>query len=329
MIVKLVLFDNWSTGVMIDEERLVDVSATVRQVARVEPAEVRALRPFFQPWIPSWEPMIAAWSLIKPAVEALVDRALAGTEASIVVRTIDSVTLLPPLPSARTRIFAMATNFADHSARALSLIRGVPVTEEEILREAAENLPSGFVVLPDTIVGSGASVTPPPGHHMFDYEAEVAVVLSCPGEDEAVAVWGYTAWNDLSVRDKYFPGGPRIDTAPLVWPLQKNFATGNAAGPWMVVGDETDVQNLQMRTYVNGDKRQDASTADMIYSFETIHRHLSAYFSLRTGDMLVSGTPMGVAMESGPEGPYLRPGDVVEVEVGAQGTRLRNVVGRF
>lgn len=93
-------------------------------------------------------------------------------------------------------------------------------------------------------------------------------------------LWGYTAWNDISVRDKYFQSGRKLDSGPLVWALQKNGATGNAAGPWTVVEDDIDVQDLAIRTFVSDEKRQDSTTANLLHSFQRTYDHLSSYFGL-------------------------------------------------
>jgi 2-keto-4-pentenoate hydratase/2-oxohepta-3-ene-1,7-dioic acid hydratase in catechol pathway len=323
---KLVRFANWSTGIVMGD-LILDVSATVQRPHVRSGAAVSVLAPYFGPGATDWAPMISAWSVVGPALQELVDVARGSTAKNVVARPLSDVTLLPPLPSPHSRVFAMAANFADHAARALSVIRRTTVTEEDVLRDAKNSLPSGFMVIPGTVVGQDAVIVPPKGHRLLDYEVEAAIVLAVVGED--VRVWGYTAWNDISVRDKYFDGGPPIDAGPLVWALQKNFASGNAAGPWMVVEDDIDPANLGLRTSVNGEQRQQGSTSDMIYSFTETIAHLSSFFPLQSGDTLVSGTPAGTAVEDGIGGRYLRPGDVIEIEVGSAGTILRNVVGSF
>ena len=319
---RILRFGNWSTGLLLGEDRVLDVSATAQRMATGAPPVVQTIQPFFAPHAVDWAPMIAAWPLVRPALEQLIEDAAVGNP-SVIVRDLDGLSLLPPLPSPTPRIFAMAANFADHASRALSVIRGKPITEEQVLVEMRKALPSGFTVIPGTITGQNGVVTAPPGHRMLDYEVEAAVVLT--RRDGEVGYWGYTAWNDLSVRDQYFPGGPPIDAGPLVWALQKNFATGNAAGPWVVVEDNFDPGNLELRTWVNGDQRQEGSTADMIHSFAATVEHLSNYLSLGPGDMITSGTPAGAALEDGPEGRYLEPGDVVEIQVGSGGV-LRTTV---
>ena len=186
--------------------------------------------------------------------------------------------------------------------------------------------PWGFYVIPGTTVGPGDDVSPPAGTQHFDYEGEVGVVLSGekPGPDGEVAIWGYTAWNDFSIRDAAF-GKSKVDHGPLTWSLQKNFDSANAAGPWMVVDAATDYASMPITCSVNGELRQQGNTRDMKHTYGQIASHIAEYLSLRPGDMILSGTPAGTAMEGGPEGRFLADGDVCEVEAGDAGV-LRNRV---
>lgn len=218
------------------------------------------------------------------------------------------VTLEPPLPSAAPRIFAMGGNFPMHVA-----------DTERKLDVTVPDWPWGFYVIPGTIVGDGATVTPPRGTQKLDYEAEVAVVL-----DDDGGVWGWTGWNDFSMRDPAF-GLAEVDRGPLTWSLQKNFATANACGPWLVV-DALPADGLRIVCRVNGEVRQDGNTRDMKHDFAAIVDHIGAYLPLAAGDMIVSGTPAGTAMEGGPDGAFLNDGDVVEVEVDGAGTLTNRVV---
>jgi 2-keto-4-pentenoate hydratase/2-oxohepta-3-ene-1,7-dioic acid hydratase in catechol pathway len=326
--VKFVRFGNWSTGVVLPNGLVLDLTASVHTSAAHRGAGTGILRSVLSTGDFSWDPLITLWPTVKPAVEELVAQAVIGVDG-LVVHELDRLQLLPPLSSPRARVFAMAANFADHASRAFTIMRGSAVSEQDAAEEILANLPAGFVVIPGTVVGHDAVIVPPPGQSKLDYEVEAAIVLAPPTPSGQLQAWGYTAWNDISVRDKIFGVGSRIDQGPLIWTLQKNWKTGNAAGPWVVVEDDIDVQQLSLRTFVNGQMRQDSSTAKMLNSFQSAFDLLSAFVGLGAGDMLVSGTPHGVALESGVDGPYLKPGDVVEVEVGDESTRLRNVVGEF
>ncbi|MDT2003848.1 fumarylacetoacetate hydrolase family protein [Rhodococcus opacus] len=145
---------------------------------------------------------------------------------------------------------------------------------------------------------------------------------------ETPRVWGVVAVDDVSVRDPYFASGaPRIDEGPLTWVLQKNFRGGTACGPWVVVDEDLDENDLDIQTRVNGVLRQSGSTSEMVYSFADVVDHLHGFIPLRAGDIIASGTPEGTAFEEGADGPFLVDGDEVVVEVEGVGY-LRNVVGK-
>jgi 2-keto-4-pentenoate hydratase/2-oxohepta-3-ene-1,7-dioic acid hydratase in catechol pathway len=168
-------------------------------------------------------------------------------------------------------------------------------------------------VLPDTVVGPNAPVSPPAGIQKYDYESEVAVILKSGGRGlrpNDVAVWGYTAWNDLSIRDGRLGIGPPLHRGAFSWAIEKNFDTGNSCGPWIVV-----------------DEPQDWSTTELMYSFGETASFISNYLRLATGDLICSGTGHGTAAEFGRDGDrWLKPGDRVEVEVEGVGVLRNDVV---
>jgi 2-keto-4-pentenoate hydratase/2-oxohepta-3-ene-1,7-dioic acid hydratase in catechol pathway len=299
---KLIRYDDWRTGIMVGTSRFVDATDIVGSS--------------------SWLPMIDDWVVVRPDFERRAQDAPAGE--------LSDVTIRPAVVSPHARVFALGSNFADHGAAAKSVILKREVTEAEVLAERTANLPPwGFLVVPETIVGDGYTVIPPRGATMLDYEVEVCAVLGAGGrylDSDAVKLWGFTAWNDLGLRDHYFGKGTPIDRGILSWNLQKNFMGSNACGPWMVVDEEYDVGNLRMTTRVNGELRQSSSTSKMMWSFADTAAHLSEYLELVPGDALVSGTPAGTAIESGEDGPFLREGDRVEVEIEGVGV-LTTMVG--
>jgi 2-keto-4-pentenoate hydratase/2-oxohepta-3-ene-1,7-dioic acid hydratase in catechol pathway len=210
------------------------------------------------------------------------------------------------------RIFAMGGNFPMHTTEMTKKMQLPPSLTDP------DAPPWGFYVIPGTIVGHEDTVTPPAGTRFFDYEAEIAVVL---GDDGKAA--GYTGWSDFSIRDPAFKMS-LTDHGPLTWSLQKNFATGNACGPRLV--KTNDVSDVRIVCRVNGEERQNDTTAAMKFSVDDIVAHITEYLPLRAGDVIVCGTPGGTAMEYGPDSDrWLQDGDVVEVEVGEAGV-LRNTV---
>ena len=141
-----------------------------------------------------------------------------------------------------------------------------------------------------------------------------------PKSADDFKAWAIGPWNDLSIRDPHFGIGPAIDRGVLMWVLQKNFETGNSFGPWIEVSDDIDLGDIDLCTTVNGEIRQKGTTSNLIYTFGELAEHLSRYITLRPGDIITSGTPLGTAIEAGSPDAFLKPGDVVEVSVTGVGT---------
>ena len=136
-------------------------------------------------------------------------------------------------------------------------------------------------------------------------------------EDALDYVLGYVTSNDISVRD--------LQTRPSQWLLGKTLDNFLPVGPYLVTADEVgDPQHLAIKTWVNGDLRQNSNTGDMIFPVAEIISYISRYFTLEPGDLIVTGTPEGVAMGR-EDKPWLVPGDEVVVEVENLGT-LKNVM---
>jgi 2-keto-4-pentenoate hydratase/2-oxohepta-3-ene-1,7-dioic acid hydratase in catechol pathway len=273
------------------------------------------------PGVGGWASLISGWKEARDELRAL-EGGGAGTPLA-------EVTLEPPLPEPAARIFAMGGNFPMHVADTVDkLAMKIPDSVKSGSKE--DTPPWGFYVIPGTIVGPESDVTPPRDTQKLDYEAEVGVVLSgaAPDGDGGLPIWGYTAWNDFSIRDPAF-GLSKVDHGPLTWSLQKNFATANACGPCMIVDEPIPADGLRIICRVNGEIRQDGNTVDMKYGFDEIAAHIGEYLPLGPGDMILSGTPAGTGMEGGQAGPFLADGDVTEVEVDGTGIlRNRVVLGR-
>lgn len=194
------------------------------------------------------------------------------------------------------------------------------------VKEAKNDLPEAPMVFNKALTSiSGARDDIPlyPGSHALDYEGELALVIGKPTHriDESVAlehVAGYCICNDVSERDWQFKRGGLIGkgkSAPGYGPL----------GPWLVTTDEVpDPQQLQIRTWVNDELRQDGQTADMLFSVAHFIAHVSQYMELLPGDVLTTGTPAGVA--GGMETPlWLKDGDRVEIEITGLGRQRQHV----
>lgn len=189
---------------------------------------------------------------------------------------------------------------------------------------ANPEFPVVFYKAPNTVVGPYDDVLVPRGSTKTDWEVELAVVigrtaryLSSP--EEALAhIAGYALANDVTERDFQFAvsGGQ--------WSKGKSCETFNPLGPYLVTPDEVaDPGRLGLRSWVNGEVRQDSGTADMIFDVAYLVWHLSQYTVLEPGDLVSTGTPEGVALSG--RFPYLAAGDVVEVEIDGLG-RQRSVV---
>lgn len=324
---KLVRYNNGITG-LLDNNKIIDISAA-RENLDASGAEVlRNLLP--GDCSGSWNEMIAHWDEAREPLENILNSDFDNKEISY---PLDSVRLMAPLPDRRNRIIALGANVAAHAVNAFKAITGEDYTEDHFQKEQRDGLPPwGFTIMPETVVGTDTEVRPEAGVQKFDYEVEVGVILASGGRkitEGDFNVWGFTVWNDLSIRDPRLGIGPPIHRGAFNWALEKNFDTGNACGPCVVVDEGYDVNHLQCIMRVNGEVRQDWSTSDMIYGFAESAAYLSHYIELAPGDILCSGTGPGTAIESGVNGDrWLKPGDQLEAEVEGAGI-LKNVVGEW
>ncbi len=209
------------------------------------------------------------------------------------------------------KIVCIGLNYRDHAAES-----GAEPPAEPVV----------FMKASDTMVGPYDEVLVPRGSVKTDWEVELAVVIGrraryLESREEALdVVAGYAVANDVSEREFQLERGGQ-------WDKGKSCETFNPLGPWLVTADEVgDPQDLALRLWVNGDQRQDGSTKDMIFDVAEIVRYLSHFMVLEPGDLINTGTPAGVAMGM-PGQPYLRAGDVVELEIEGLG-RQRQTVGQ-
>ncbi len=324
---KFVRFDDNVTGVLLDSGNVLDLVGSLEGFATTNPDESQLLSRLFPTGgSGSWVPLIEGWDKARVALDALVARAL-DDPSGLVTKPLDAVRLRAPLASpSASRIFALGTNFAEHTAQASQKLG----TEDPNSPDKPRGIVGGFFVVPGTVCGHDDVVTPPAFVQKFDYEVEATVVLASSGRDVAasdVRVWGVTVVNDLSIRDPHLGLSDGVDRA-TGWPyfLQKNFDGGHPCGPCVVVDEGLDPNDLHVQSRVNGEVRQDGRTSQMISSFAERAELISRFMTLVPGDMITSGSPAGTAIEQGMDGPYLQAGDVVEVEVEGVGI-LRNTIG--
>lgn len=227
-----------------------------------------------------------------------------------------SARLLAPLPRPRRNIFCVGKNYHDHAhefarsgfdSGAASAVPDVPII---------------FSKVPETVIADGMPVRFDPAvSAAIDYEGELALIIGTGGRQipraNAMAhVWGYTIVNDVTARD--------VQSRMKQWLVGKSFDTFCPMGPWAVTRDELDLADTRLRTWVNGELRQDASTRDLIFDVPTIIETLSAGVTLYPGDVIATGTPAGVGIGFTPPR-FLVHGDVVEIEIDGLG-RLSNTM---
>jgi 2,4-didehydro-3-deoxy-L-rhamnonate hydrolase len=201
-------------------------------------------------------------------------------------------------------VLCIGQNYAAHAAES-----GSPPPAWPIL----------FFKHPNTVVGPHDDVVIPPGATTVDWEVELGVVIGSTAsrlasvESALEHVAGYVVADDVSERtwQREESGGQ--------WSKGKNAPTFCPVGPDLVPADEVDPQALRLWSRVNGEPRQDSSTADMVFPVAHLVHHLSQYLTLEPGDLLLTGTPQGVAMSG--RFPYLAAGDVLEIGVDGLGTQ--------
>lgn len=307
---RLVRFEGGKTGLLVGDS-VIDIGAS-GALSRFLPGNGTG----------SWNEMIAQWDQARGPLQAL--------EAAGGGRPLASVRLEAPLPDRSGRIIALGANVAAHAVNAFKAITGREFTEDHFLEDQRNGLPPwGFLIMPETVVGPDSEVKPEASVQKFDYEVEAAIILAAGGKrmkPEDLRVWGFTAWNDLSIRDGRLGIGPELHRGAFNWAVEKNFDTGNACGPCVVVDEDYDVNDLRCVMRVNGEVRQDWRTSKMIYGFRETVAFLSKYVTMAPGDIILSGTGAGTAVEGGRDGDrWLKPGDVLEAEVEGVGV-LRNIV---
>lgn len=199
-----------------------------------------------------------------------------------------------------------------------------PEREEEYKGQIQRgDYPNLFVRFPSSFSAHNQAIIRPKVSQQFDYEGEIALVIGKAGrhisKDEALShIVAVVPANEGTVRDWVKHGSRNVTQG-------KNFERSGAIGPWITTTDELDLSNdLQVTTRVNGQVRQNDSTKNMFWSFAELINYISIFTTLRPGDIIFTGTPVGAGAHQTPP-IYLQPGDVLEVEVAGVGT-LRNTV---
>ena len=230
---------------------------------------------------------------------------------------LSSVELEAPIPRPFRNIFCVGKNYHEH-AREFSRSG----FDSSAAAGAVPEAPIVFSKVPETVIGPGAPIRfDPEVSAAIDYEVELAAIIGRGGRriarDQALAhVWGYTIVNDVTARD--------VQGRLKQWLVGKSFDSFCPMGPLAVTADEIDLGDTFVRTWVNGELRQEANTRDLIFDLPTIIETISAGVTLYPGDVIATGTPAGVGIGFDPP-KYLRQGDVVTLEITGIG-RLENPV---
>ncbi|MBA1204173.1 fumarylacetoacetate hydrolase family protein [Pseudomonas capeferrum] len=233
--------------------------------------------------------LISLWSKWRESLQQLATSGSAGI-------ALHQVTLLAPVPRPG-KILGIGLNYADH-------------VEESGMEMPADQL--WFAKMPTSANGPYAPVDLPKVSEALDYEAEMVFIVGqrCRHLTEQTAkqaIFGYCVGNDVSVRDW------QLRTSQFT--LGKSFDTHAPFGPWIVTVDEIeDPHQLGIRCFVNGKKRQDSNTNQLIFNCYQQIEHLSKVMTLEPGDVIFTGTPGGIGAATKPPS-WLRNGDLVRVEI--------------
>jgi 2-keto-4-pentenoate hydratase/2-oxohepta-3-ene-1,7-dioic acid hydratase in catechol pathway len=274
------------------EEGVIDLQAAAR--SRGIPADSFADMSSF----------LAAGESARHDAQKMID----GAPQSIVV-PLDNIHLLPPIPNPG-KIIAVGLNYRDH-----------------FIESGAKELPKSpmiFAKFSSSISGPGYAIVIPTGNPNVDYEAELAVVIGRKGKSIPAAqaleyIAGYMPLNDVSARAWQF--------ADKQWVRGKSCDTFCPTGPYLTTRDEVpDPHSLIIRARLNGATLQDSNTSKMIFRVPQLIEFISASITLEPGDIIATGTPEGVGVFRNPP-LFLKPGDIVEVEIERLGVLRNPVVG--
>jgi 2,4-didehydro-3-deoxy-L-rhamnonate hydrolase len=246
---------------------------------------------------------------ITPKTMGLLDSAaVAAAGGKLNAVELDDAEFDAPIASTGA-VIAIGMNYAEHAAESGAAPPSVPVM---------------FLKTPNTLAAPDDPFVIPTGALKIDWEVELAMVIKKRAylldedEDPLDYVAGFTIADDLSERTY------QLEESGGQWSKGKCVPGSTPLGPWLVTPDDVDAGALRMRSFVNDEPRQDSSTADMIFDCPTIIRHLSQYLALEAGDVVLTGTPQGVALSG--RFPYLKPGDVVRIEIDGLGVQTQTMV---
>ena len=230
-----------------------------------------------------------------------------STDLKRVSTRVNEITLLAPI-SFPPKIVCLGLNYRDHAEEL-----HVPIPDEPIF----------FIKPHTTIIGPNETILKPSFVKKLDYEAELAIIIGRKGKNIPLSeaksyIFGYTILNDVSARDFQFKDKQ--------WTRGKSFDTFAPTGPCVTTANQlVNVSNLTIRTWVNGELRQNSTTKNMVFNVCEIVYHLSRVMTLEPCDIIATGTPAGVGFAMKPRPKFLHAGDVVTIEIEKIGV-LKNMV---
>jgi 2-keto-4-pentenoate hydratase/2-oxohepta-3-ene-1,7-dioic acid hydratase in catechol pathway len=251
------------------------------------------------------EEFVALEETAVKTAENLLEKANEGDAESVSALT-SAVALLAPIPSP-PKIICLGLNYVDHAAETNATVPDEPVI---------------FMKPHTTIIGPNENIIKPNFVKRLDYEGELAIIMgkkakNIPVSEAKKYIFGYTILNDVSARDFQFKDKQ--------WTRGKSFDTFAPTGPCITTANQLqDTDYLGIRTWVNGELRQNSSTKNMAFSVSEIVHHLSRVMTLEPCDVIATGTPAGVGFAMKPP-KYLQHGDVVRIEIEGIGV-LENTV---
>lgn len=255
-------------------------------------------------------PAFASVSALLEGGEAALAQARQAAEGAAPDHALADVRLALPIARPR-RVFCIGVNYAHRNAE---------------YKDGSDlpKYPSIFMRVAESFVGHGEPLQQPLESQQLDYEGEIAIVIGrrarrVKGDEALACIAGLTCMNEGTVRDW-------VHHAKFNVTQGKNFNASGAIGPWIVTADEfpQGYGALRVQTRVNGEPRQDDTTAHLMFDFAYLIGYLSTFTTLEPGDIIATGTPTGAGIRFDPP-KFLQPGDVVEVEVSGVGV-LRNGV---
>ncbi|MET3391597.1 MULTISPECIES: fumarylacetoacetate hydrolase family protein [unclassified Variovorax] len=255
-------------------------------------------------------PAFASVSALLAGGEAALAQARAAVEGAVADHALADVRFELPIARPR-RVFCIGVNYAHRNAE---------------YKDGSDlpKYPSIFMRVAESFAGHGEPLLQPLESTQLDYEGEIAIVIGrrarrVNGDEALACIAGVTCMNEGTIRDW-------VHHAKFNVTQGKNFNASGSIGPWIVTADEfpQGFGALRVSTRVNGEQRQDDTTENLMFDFAYLVHYLSTFTTLEPGDIIATGTPTGAGIRFDPPR-FLKPGDVVEVEVSGVGV-LRNVV---